>query len=203
VYLRLSEKVHRAEERLMRAFMLDGFESTPGLRDDVPVPSAGAGELLVRVTASSVNPADAAIASASRAGAHVVAPALPEDGDYLRGLGVGETLDRDSDLVAQVRERSPDGVDAVLDLVSFSPGASLLKEGGRLASSLGAAGEGPERANLMASVTTANLERLAELLVAGSLRVHVQGSYPLERAGEALQTLANEHTYGKLRIAIA
>jgi NADPH:quinone reductase-like Zn-dependent oxidoreductase len=47
----------------MRAFTLDGFESTPGLRDDLPVPSAGAGELLVRVHASSVNPADAAIAS--------------------------------------------------------------------------------------------------------------------------------------------
>ena len=47
----------------MRAFTLDGFESTPGLRDDLPTPSAGAGEVLVRVHASSVNPADAAIAS--------------------------------------------------------------------------------------------------------------------------------------------
>ena len=50
---------------------------------------------------------------ARRAGAHVVAPALPEDTDYLHGLGVSETLDRDSDLAAQVRERFPDGVDAV------------------------------------------------------------------------------------------
>ena len=47
----------------MRAFTLDGFESTPGLRNDLPVPPAGAAELLVRVHASSVNPADASIAS--------------------------------------------------------------------------------------------------------------------------------------------
>ncbi len=47
----------------MRAFTLDGFESTPGLRDDLPTPGVGAGEVLVRMHASSVNPADAAIAS--------------------------------------------------------------------------------------------------------------------------------------------
>ena len=51
---------------------------------------------------------------AQKAGAHVVAPALPEDADYLHELGVRETLDRDSDLAAQVHERFPDGVDAAL-----------------------------------------------------------------------------------------
>jgi NADPH:quinone reductase-like Zn-dependent oxidoreductase len=47
----------------MRGFTLDGFETRPGRRNDLPVPSTGAGELLVRIHASSVNPADAAIAS--------------------------------------------------------------------------------------------------------------------------------------------
>ena len=79
----------------------------------------------------------------------------------------------------------------------------MLKEGGRLASSLGAAGEGPGRTNLMASGTTANLERLAELLEVGSLRVRVQETYRLEQAGEALQSLASSHTQGKVAIAIA
>jgi NADPH:quinone reductase-like Zn-dependent oxidoreductase len=167
----------------------DAFELAAGDNVLVTGASGGVGSFFVQL--------------ASRAGAQVIAPALPEDGDYLRGLGVTEALDRDSDLVAQIRERFPDGVDAVLDLVSFSPDASLLKEGGRLASSLGAAGEGPRRTNLMASGTTANLERLAELLVAGSLCVHLQGSYGLEKAGEALQTLATTHTQGKLAIAIA
>jgi NADPH:quinone reductase-like Zn-dependent oxidoreductase len=55
----------------------------------------------------------------------------------------------------------------------------------------------------MASGTTANLERLAELLEVGSLRVHVQETYGLEHAGEALQSLACSHTQGKVAIAIA
>ena len=306
----------------MRAFTLDGFESTPGLRDDLPSPSAGVGEVLVRVHASSVNPADAAIASgmlkgmaeyefpvtlgrdfagvveevgsgvtqydvgdevfgfvlhanpavhegswadcvaiaqdsvaraprgvdletvgvaplagltaiaaldalelsdgdtvivigasggvgsffvqlARNVGAHVVAPALPEDGDYLRELGVSETLERDSDLAGRVRERFPTGFDAALDLVSFTPDTSVLNEGGRLVSPLGAAGEGPGRTNVMASGTTANLERLGGLVESGSLRVHVRQTYGLEQAGEALKSLASRHTQGKLAIAIA
>ena len=305
----------------MRALTMDGFEKVPALRRDLPTPTVGVDELLVRVQASSVNPADAAIASgmlrgiaeyefpvtlgrdfvgvveqtgasvrtyetsdavfgfvlhanpavhdgswadyvviaqdavanapegvdlavigaspvaaltavaafdalepsaldsvlvlgatggvgtfflqlATAAGADVVAPALPADREYLAGLGVTEVLDRDADVAAQVRERFPDGVDALLDLVSFSPDASVLKEGGRLASSLGAAGEGLGRANVGAVGTTANLERIAKLLEAGSLRVHIQDTYPLERAGEALQSLGSAHTQGKLAITI-
>ena len=47
----------------MRAFTLDSFDSAPRFRDDLPIPTVGADDLLVRVQASSVNPADAAIAS--------------------------------------------------------------------------------------------------------------------------------------------
>ncbi len=47
----------------MRAFTLDSFESAPGFREDLPIPTADADELLVRVHASSVNSADAAIAA--------------------------------------------------------------------------------------------------------------------------------------------
>src|SRR5215204_5338088 len=41
-----------------------------------------------------------AVQLAARAGATIIAPALPEDGEYLRDLGVTERLDRDGDLVA-------------------------------------------------------------------------------------------------------
>lgn len=47
----------------MRAVTLDTFDSKPGFRDDLPKPNVGADDVLVRVQASSVNPADAAIAS--------------------------------------------------------------------------------------------------------------------------------------------
>jgi NADPH:quinone reductase len=308
----------------MRAFTLDSFESQPHLRDDLPTPAVGAGEVLVRVHASSVNPADAAIAAgmlrgmaeyefpvtlgrdfagvvedvgsavtrykagdevygfvmhanptvhdgswadyvvvpedtsvarkpdsvdlatagaaplaaltalaaldalepsvgsnvlvvgacggvgsffvqlAAAAGANVVTPAIPEeDREYLGGLGPCEIIDRNADVAANVREHYPEGVDAILDLVSPAPDDSLLKQGGRLASPLGAAGEGPGRTNLIATPTTANLERLAELLEAGKLRVPIQRTYPLEQAGTALESLAATHTQGKLAITIA
>ena len=139
---------------------------------------------------------------AASAGALVIAPALAEDEEYLRGLGAAEILDRNADLRTTLREAHPDGVDAVLDLVSYAPQDGLVKDGGRLASPLGAAGEGPHRFNLMAVPTTANLERLAELLDSGTLQVNVQERYDLAGAGDALQALA-AHTRGKLGLTIA
>jgi NADPH:quinone reductase-like Zn-dependent oxidoreductase len=132
-----------------------------------------------------------------------VAPALPEDHDYLSGLGVTELVDRSADITAAVRAAHPDGVDALLDVVSFTPDASVLKKGGRLASSLGAAGEGIGRFNLVASPSPSNLERLGKLLEAGDLRVPIQHRYSLDRGGQALDSLQNAHTQGKLAIQIA
>jgi NADPH:quinone reductase len=140
---------------------------------------------------------------AEAAGANVIAPALPEDHDYLRGLGVGELVDRNADVAAAVRESHPKGVDAILDVVSSEPDTSLLNEGGRLASTLGAAGEGAGRFNLVAHPSPADLQRLAELLDTGALRVSLQRSYELEQAGDALQALPATHTQGKLGVTIA
>ena len=139
---------------------------------------------------------------AASVGANVIAPALPEDETYLRDLGVGETLDRNADLAAAVREAHPDGVDAVFNVVSQAPDASLLKEGGGLASPLGAAGEGEGRFNVMAVSSPANLQRLGEFLAEGTLRVPIQRAYPLDQAAEAVQALPTTHTQGKLGITI-
>ena len=130
---------------------------------------------------------------AAAAGAQVIAPALAEDDDYLRELGVSEILDRDAELAG--------GADAILDLVSYAPRDALLNEGGRLASPLGAAGEGPQRFNLVAQPTPANLERVAELLDSGALGVHIQRSYELAQAAAALEALSG-HKRGKLGLAI-
>jgi NADPH:quinone reductase-like Zn-dependent oxidoreductase len=145
-----------------------------------------------------------AVQLAARAGATVVAPALPEDEDYLRDLGVSELLPRDDDLDAAARERHPDGFDAVLDLVNYGPGipASLVKDGGRVASPTGAAGEGPGRTMVMAAPTSENLQRLAALLADGTLRVPVHATYELAQAADALSALATTHTQGKLAVRI-
>ena len=47
----------------MKAVTLDAFDTPPRLRDDLPAPTPAAHEVLVRVRASSVNPADNGIAS--------------------------------------------------------------------------------------------------------------------------------------------
>jgi NADPH:quinone reductase len=106
-------------------------------------------------------------------------------------------------MLGSLRERFPDGVDALLDLVNYTPGTydPALKEGARVASPTGAAGVGG-RTMVMAAPTKENLDR-AQLLDSGAVKVPVQGSYPLERATEALQALATSHTQGKLAIRIA
>ena len=55
----------------------------------------------------------------------------------------------------------------------------------------------------MAEPKPANLQRLAELLDAGTLRVPIERSYPFEQAGDALQALPATHTRGKLGLTIA
>jgi NADPH:quinone reductase len=146
-----------------------------------------------------------AVQLATRAGATVVAPSLAEDEAYLHELGVSELLPRDGELAAAARKQHPDGFDAVLDLVNYAPDvpASLVKEGGRVASPTGAAGEGPGRTMVMAAPTPENLERLARLLADGTVRVHIQGTYELAQAPEALTALATTHTQGKLAIRVA
>jgi NADPH2:quinone reductase len=142
---------------------------------------------------------------AAAAGATVIAPGLPEDEDYLRGLGVAEVLPRDGDVVAAVRERYPDGVDAIVDLVNFAPGTydAALKDGGRVSSSTNAAGEGPGRTNVMAAPTPEILERIAQQLADGTLKVAIQQTYDFAEAPDALQALASTHTRGKLALRLA
>jgi NADPH:quinone reductase-like Zn-dependent oxidoreductase len=170
----------------------DAVDPRPGATVLVIGASGGVGSFVVQL--------------AARAGATVIAPGLPEDGDYLRGLGARAVPDRADD-VAAVRARHPDGIDALVDLVSRSPEAlnayaAVVHDGGRIASSVGAAGDGPGRTNVMGVPSRENLERLARLLEDGTLSVPIQASYPLTQADQALKALAGQHTQGKLAIAI-
>jgi NADPH:quinone reductase-like Zn-dependent oxidoreductase len=167
----------------------DGLEPAEGETVLVVGATGGVGSFFVQLAANG--------------GASLIAPAFAEDYDYLRGLGVSEVVERNGNVAAAVRQAHPDGVDAILDVVSPAPDASLLRDGGRLASPLGAAGEGPGRLNITAQPTPANLQRLAELLDSGTLRVSIQRGYGLEQAGEALEAFSTTHTVGKLSLTIA
>jgi NADPH2:quinone reductase len=173
------------------AMCVDALELAPG--DTVLIVGATGG----------VGSAAAQLAAA--AGATVLAPALPEDEQYLRGLGITEVLPRDGDVVAAVRERHPDGVDAIVDLVNFAPGSydAALKDGGRVASATNAAGAGPGRTNVMAAPDPELLGRIAQQLADGTLTVPIQHTYDLAQAPEALQALGATHTRGKLALRVA
>jgi NADPH:quinone reductase-like Zn-dependent oxidoreductase len=56
------------------------------------------------------------------------------------------------------------------------------------------------RTLVMAAPTPENLERLAHLLADGTLRVHIQDTYELTQAPDALTALAATHMQGKLSI---
>jgi NADPH:quinone reductase len=149
-----------------------------------------------------------AVQMAADAGATVIAPALPEDEEYLRELGVSEVLEREADVAALVHERYPEGIEALLDLVSYAPEgfdthAEVLHDDGRGASPLSAAGEGSERHNVWAMPTQEHLQRLARVLEAGTLKVNIQQTYEFDQAGEALRALSTEHTQGKRAIRVA
>jgi NADPH:quinone reductase-like Zn-dependent oxidoreductase len=146
-----------------------------------------------------------AVQLAATAGATVIAPARPEDEDYLRELGVADVVPRDGDVAAAVRERHPDGVDAVVDLVNYAPGFydAALKDGGRVSSPTNAAGEGPGRTNVMSAPSNEILSRLARHLADETLNVRIQDTYDLAQAPGGMQALAATHTQGKLALRVS
>ena len=174
--------------------IVDALELSSGQTVLIVGATGGVGSLVVQL--------------AKAAGATVVAPALPEDEEFLRGLGVDEVLPREGDLVAAVRERYPDGVDALVDAVTPmqpTPYDAVLAEGGRIASPTNAAGEGPGRTDVMhaAILNRDGLDRVGKLLADGTVRVPIQQTYDLAQAHEALGTLGAGHTQGKLAVRVA
>ncbi len=145
---------------------------------------------------------------AKAAGATVVAPAFPDDEEFLRGLGVDDVLPRDGDLVAAVKERYPDGVDALVDTVTQmqpTPYDAILAENGRIASPTNAAGEGAGRTDVMhaAILNREGLERVGKLLADGTVKVPVQRTVGLDEVPEALGALNSGHTQGKIAVRVA
>lgn len=141
-------------------------------------------------------------------GARVLATASEENLDYVRALGADEAIDyHQIDYAAIGRD-----VDLVLDLVGGETqerSFGVLKPGGRLVSALGpppaelASEHKVEAMGFRMTPSTANLEALAQLLVAGTIKAFVSGTYPLCEAGKAWQAQMAGHVRGKLVLEIA
>ncbi len=151
-----------------------------------------------------------AIQLATLRGAHVIASVRPGDEDFVADLGAAETVDYTGDLIAAIRERYPDGIDAVIDAVNrdhdaFAGLAGVVRVGGRATSTVGGAGESSQIRGVSASNVggePGHLSALADLVVQGKLRVAIRRTYTLADAGRALQDFAHEHTLGKLVITM-
>ncbi len=170
-------------------------------------PSEGATVLIVGATGGV---GTFAIQLAAARGAHVVASVMPGDEDVVTALGAAETVDYSKDLIGAVRDRYPDGIDAVIDLVYRDPGGfgalvGLVRAGGRAASALGGARDATEIGEVQvqnAGGDPSHLGALASLIEEGTLKAAIQRTYPLADAAQALADSTNHHTVGKLVITM-
>lgn len=146
-------------------------------------------------------------------GVTVVATATPRDIERLKGLGATTVVDYTTgDLSGQVRAVHPEGVDAVIDLVSRTADGlpvDLIRKGGKVASTLRAAdpqildADGLTGINVNGGPVREVIAVLAEQVAAGTLKVDVNTVLPLEKAADGLATLASRTARGKIVIKIA
>jgi NADPH:quinone reductase-like Zn-dependent oxidoreductase len=155
-----------------------------------------------------------AVQLASQRGARVIATAKPgEQEQFVRALGASEAVDYSSgDPSEAIRALTPEGVTALIDTVNrdaaFASMVDLLSKGGRVATTLGVvdvdalAARGVRGTNVMGAPTAEKLATLAEQVAAGTLRVSIQQTFPLEQAGDAIRAFA-AGTLGKLVLTVS
>jgi NADPH:quinone reductase-like Zn-dependent oxidoreductase len=152
--------------------------------------------------------ASLAIPLAKAAGLTVVADAAPADEALVRGFGADVVVPRSDDLAATLRERYPDGVDAVLDTAVIGPPVlAAVRDGGVLATVRLFRGESERGIDVRPvwvserMADTAALEHLRDLVVDGTLTLPpVVATYPPARAGEAHTRMEAGGVRGRLLI---
>ena len=150
-----------------------------------------------------------AVQLARQAGLHVIATAASADLEYVRRLGAERVVD----YKAERFEESATGVDVVLDTVGGETqqrSLRVLKPGGILVSSVSPVSEtaqeryGIRAAYFLVAVSTARLNKIAELFDSGKLIVDVGTVLPLEEARIAHEMLGGApHKRGKIVLSIA
>jgi NADPH2:quinone reductase len=200
----LTRKPTRLSFELAAAIPLAGATAL----DAVDAVKPGPGDVVV-VAGATGGVGSFAVQLARQRGATVIATARSGDEEaFVRGLGASDAIDYSAgDVAGAIQAKHPDGVTALIDVVNrgeaFGPMAALVRDGGRIATTLGAAdvdalaGRNVRATNIMGSPTTEKLATLAEAADSGSLRVEVQRTYRLEEANEALQAFG-AGTLGKL-----
>jgi NADPH:quinone reductase-like Zn-dependent oxidoreductase len=157
-----------------------------------------------------------AVQIARSRGAHVIAT-VRGDVDEARTLGAAEVYDSEAvDVIDAVRADHPDGVDAVLDLVSgrdaIGRDAEIIRPGGRLVSTVFAAAEGWFAARQITAhnhasssnplMTPEGLTTVAQMLVDRTITARIRSTVALDAAGQALDEIRRGGLHGKAVIRL-
>ncbi|MEU3857513.1 NADP-dependent oxidoreductase [Streptomyces sp. NPDC028722] len=145
-----------------------------------------------------------AVQLAAHTGARVIGTAGEHNHDFVRGLG-GEPVTYGEGLAERVRGLAPEGVDAVFDTIggdTLRTSANLLAPEGRLASIADPAVVGYGGRYAFVRPDTEDLTALAALADRGVLSVHVQETFPLERAADAHRLSERGRTRGKIVVTV-
>ena len=172
---------------------------------------AGKGDILLVVGATG-GVGSFLVQLATQRGLIVVATARPEEQEFAMDLGAVQTIDYTAGSMADaVRRLYPEGILAVVDVVNQKDGltelSSVVRSGGHVATLMNAADvealatRGITGHNVMATPTAEKLRALADLAASRSIRVHIHGDYPLDRAGEAIAAF-QQGTRGKLVVSV-
>jgi NADPH:quinone reductase len=147
---------------------------------------------------------------AQSAGATVIATAGPDDTALVIANGAHETIDYNTtDTIDALKARYPEGVDAIIDLVTqFAPlarTAEAIKDGGALASPLfgpdpDSFPRGIKASYIRVSAQPGDLAVLVADLASGKLKANVTKRVPFANAPEAYRALRDDHVQGKIVI---
>lgn len=174
------------------------------------------GETIV-VTGASGGVGMALVQLAAGRGAHVIALTSGGKADDVRSAGARHTVDRGAgDIAEQVRQHSPDGIDAVADVAGgplIAQLMPLIRDNGRWV--IAGAVAGPvvdfdlrrlylHNINLIGSSmhTREHFATLMDVARNGTIQPRVAAQYPLDRIHEAQQQFRDSQYVGKIVITI-
>lgn len=145
-----------------------------------------------------------AVQLAHHFGARVIGTASERNHDFVRALG-GEPVSYGDGLADRVRGLAPEGVDAAFDTVggdALQASATLLSADGRIASI--ADPEVLTYGGRYAWVRpdAEDLRKLADLAEQGVVSVHIDETFPLERAADAHRRSQEGRTRGKIVVTV-
>jgi NADPH:quinone reductase-like Zn-dependent oxidoreductase len=135
-------------------------------------------------------------------GAHVIGTASPRNAGFLTDAGVAEVLDH---AAGPISGQLSEPVDAVLDLVggpALGDAPDQVRDRSRIVSTVDPAVHDLGGRYLFVRPDPHDLEELAALADAGSLRVPIARAFPLEQVADAHRLVGEGHVRGKVVVTL-